>query len=529
MHRRKVATRARSRALTRVSLFALCTAVGLFTGLLGAQLASARSTGGLRMIVSSLPRGTRARIVVTAGKRMRRVVTHSGVLRLPPGRYTVSAGAVHTAAGTYYVTVPRRRERVRAGRIVPVRVSYGTLIPQNTRAVPASQTVALSGEPTGPRVLTLTGAAAAAASAGQFLASGPSSAAPDGYLVKVVGVQRSGENAELQVENATLLEAVPTGEMEFKGELRPAAGAARTWRGLRTDERHAREASFWARAAGLSCKTSHRLTLPTPSLSVTPSLDLKVKWGFLKVDGAEMAADVKERLSFTAGAEAGVECSTKGPGDPLFKPAKDLGDIDIQVGPIPVVITPRLQLYLSENASISAKLSASLTQEADARLGASYTNGSFSPIHSFSNRFKPALQMEGDAQAEIALRPTLETLIYGIAGPTFDIGLAAKVHANTSSTPWWTLQGCLQGGAGLKLDVFVFKWEWSDPKMFETCKTLLSAKTPPPGSGGSGTSGGPGGTGGSGGGGPSGGGSKEKGELCKRYETVGFETRCVEK
>ncbi len=486
--------------------------------------AHAAAVSGVRVVISSLPAGLSPKIVVTGAHGIRRTVKRGGLLKLPPGHYVISAGEVLGASGTYYATVPRLRERVRSHHVATAKVSYATLVPKNTHVVAVSGTVALSGSPEGQRLLTLTGAAAVSASAGQFLASGPSSAAPEGYLVKVLSVEHNGETASAQVQNATLLEAVPSGEISAQQALEPVAEASSNARAARRGHRE-----FWARAAGLSCKPTHELNVPKPSFSVKPSLDLQLKWGLFPphIEGGTLTANLNEKLSMDASASGGAECTTTSPGIALIKPHPiDLDNVVVFVGPVPVVIKPELQLYLYGHASISASLHASLAQEANATVGVTYENGSFTPIKSFSDHFKPSLTVEGNAEAEIALRPTLEMLVYGITGPTFDIGVAAKVHANTTANPWWTVKGCLQAGVGV-----VFRpldWEWSRPHLFETCKTLLHANGPfsTPTPGGSGSGSGSAGGGGAGGGGT---GGKGGGGLCKRYETKGFETKCVEK
>jgi len=162
----------------------------------------------------------------------------------------------------------------------------------------------------------------------------------------------------------------------------------------------------------------------------------------------------------------------------LFPHPITLGTFDIQVGPIPVTVTPKLQLYLSGQATIEAKATFSLEQGASVTVGASYEHGSYHPISSLTQHFTPAFTAEGDASGELALTPTVGTLIYDVAGPSFDVGAVAKLNADVKASPWWTLQGCLQAGLGFVISPLDLNW--SDPHLIELCKTLLSASTPPP-------------------------------------------------
>ena len=512
-----------------------------------AAVSRARNRSGLRIVVTALPHGLSPRIVVLGPHKIRRTVVRGGVLRLRPGRYVVSATAVPGASGTYYATVPKLKTRIRRGHIATVKVSYATLIPKNTHVVPTSGTAALTGSPEGARVLTLTGPAAATASAGQFLASGPSSAAPDGYLLKVLSVEHNGETASLQVENATLTEAVPAGELNIERTLEPPAGTAsmassstlNAWQyGSGAPSAHA--AGFSLPAASLKCTTSAGAHL-TPRVDFSPHISFHAEWGLFSGLKASFTAGVHESISISAGVEAGASCETKDPGIGLLPHPIQLPDIDIQVGPVPVVIVPKLQVYLYGKVEVKASLTASVEQSAQVTVGVNYDKGNFTPIQKFSSQFGKSFTPQGDAEGEIALRPTLDALFYDAAGPSFDIGAALEFHADTTENPWWDLKGCAQAGVGFIVDVWIIKKDWSDPKLLDFCKTLLSAKGGFPGSsgtsgagGGSGGSGGSSGSGGGSGGGNGGGGStggsggEPGGGLCKRWETVGFETKCVE-
>ncbi len=440
----------------------------------------------LRVVVRELPHDAAAQIVVTGPRRYRRRVERSSSLTVPAGAYVVSAGPVRASSGVYYATASRARASVRADHSTTVTVAYATLVPKSTRVVAASETKSLSGSPSGPRVLTLMGAAARGVEVGEILSSAATAAAPYGYLVKVTKVEREGDgSAVLSVVNATLLEALTTGEINTEAALEPTAEAASIEHGGSADfvMRHsgrgrARVASFSFHAADLDCTTSAGVHVNAPTLTFTPSLAVHAHWGFLKLDSASISVTVAEAISLGATADAGAHCETSSPGIGLFPHAIPLATVPIPVGPIVVTVTPELQLYLSGQATITAKAAVSLEQDASATVGASYEHGSFSPISSFSQHFTPAFTAEGDASGELALTPTVDTLLYGIAGPSFDVGAVAKLNADVTETPWWTLQGCLQAGLGFVISPLDL--DWSDPHLIQVCKTLLSASTGPP-------------------------------------------------
>jgi len=449
----------------------------------------------LRVVVRSLPGRLSAKIILTGPHHVHKRVSRSVTLKLPAGAYSLSAAPVKSSSGSYYATTPRSRVVLRAGKATRSTVVYATLVPKSTVVVSAGATASLTGDPSGPRVLTITGSAARAVRVGDSLSSGVTSAAPYGYLVKVTKVaHKRGSSATLDVENTTLLAALPTGEINAEQALEPTAEAAsaadlrrvnlalgRGLGGLRGA--HARAAGFTINTDDLECESSAGVHLAKPTLTFTPSMAVHAHWGFLKLDSASISVTAAESLSFGATADAGAHCSTSSPGIGLFPHPITLGTFDIQVGPVPVTVTPKLQLYLSGQATIEAKATFSLEQGASVTVGASYEHGSFHPISSLSQHFTPAFTAEGDASGELALTPTVDTLIYDVAGPSFDVGAVAKLNANVKSTPWWTLQGCLQAGLGFVISPLGLNW--SDPHLIQLCKTLLSATSGPPAGAGS--------------------------------------------
>lgn len=437
--------------------------------------------GRMRVLVGDLPRGTRASVTVRGPHRFRREISASTTLTLPPGVYTVDAAPVSARSGSYYAGAAHQRQQVSARKTTTVAVTYGVLVPHSTHVIPTSATRSLVGEPSSPRTLTLSGTTANEARTGEILASAPSAAAPNGYLVKVMSIHNSAGRIVLGVTNASLLEAVPDGEINAEQALSaPAEPSSDSllMRGRVKASPLAHAADLSLETTNLTCQTSAGVHVHDPRISFSPSIALKAHWGFFKLDSASVSLTVAATISMGATADAGATCSTNDPGIGLLPEPVKLPTIDIQVGPVPVVIAPELQVYLSGSASVTASASLSLEQSASATLGATYEHGAFKPFDSFPSHFTKSFAATGNAQGELALRPTVDTLIYGVAGPSFDVGVAGKFDANTSKTPWWKLEGCLQGGVGFIMPLLGI--DWSAPHLLDACTPLLTASTPPP-------------------------------------------------
>ncbi len=372
--------------------------------------------------------------------------------------------------------------------------TYQDVVAAATKVMPAGVTTSLTGPSTGARTLTLS-SLAPVVSAGQVLVSGRSAAAPSGYLVKVASVKAGGGGQIVQVTPATLLDAMSSGSLNVDATLVAPSNSASIqsasssdWHfGTGSASRSTPRFSESFATTGLKCSTSASVNV-TPRINFNPSIHMNASWGWdwlvPTLSGAKLTMSVTDTAGLSIAAAAGAHCSTAAPGIGLLRTPLALPAIDIQVGPIPVVIDPQLQFYLSGNAtiadnnSITAVVNASVVQNLAATIGASWSSSrGFVPIDSFSNHFANSFMAQGDASATVGLYPTLDILFYGAAGPTFDIGASAKFSANTTLTPWWTLQGCLDAGVGLTVPVL--KLNWSKPNLLQKCWLLLSATSGP--------------------------------------------------
>ena len=429
----------------------------------------------LSVVVADLPRATPANVTITGPDRFRRRLSKSATLKgLRPGTYELAATPVRVASGTYYPLAKRRRLALHRGHHAKVVADYATLVPQTTRPVSTSATSSISGSPTGRRRLVLQSSAASGVKVGDILASGSTRAAPEGYLVKVVSVERSGNGqVVLEVAPATLMEALPQGELDVSEHLGPAPLLASLRDTLRSHLSRAHYSKSFSNKY-FTCTTSASFSI-TPSFSVNPSVTLKVKWGFFSIQSASFSATLTETASIDASGDAGATCTTKSQDGLTLLSDVPLGKIPFDVAGIPGVIDASLSLYLTGSATVGAKLDASVGQTAKASAGVDYVNGQFKPFASFSNSFSQSFDATGNASADAYLVPTVSLLVDGLAGPTVDVGAGLQLSADTTKNPWWEVDGCLEAGAGFKIQVLGYKKSWSKSDIVSTCKPLLTA------------------------------------------------------
>lgn len=140
----------------------------------------------------------------------------------------------------------------------------------------------------------------------------------------------------------------------------------------------------------------------------------------------------------------------------IVKPANFyFNPIVFSVGPVPVVILPKLSLYIGFNGLVSAGVTASVTQEASISAGLSYSSGQWTPISDFSNVvtqfYRPTFSGEVTARAYVG--PEFQILLYGLAGPTAYINGYLQFDAMSDMDPSWILSGGIYTNIGVKMEI----------------------------------------------------------------------------
>jgi len=131
----------------------------------------------------------------------------------------------------------------------------------------------------------------------------------------------------------------------------------------------------------------------------------------------------------------------------------------IFIGPVPVVITPQLTVYVGANGSISVKVSTGFEQSSTITTGASYENGTWTPIAEINDNHIGPLEtkLTQSAQAGAFAGPDLAVTIYGVAGPYGRINGYLTLRGDPSAIPLWKLYGGVKGELGIKVEVLSFK------------------------------------------------------------------------
>lgn len=277
---------------------------------------------------------------------------------------------------------------------------------------------------------------------GDYLATDIGPASPFGFLGEVTAVRTEGPDTIFSTQPAKLIDAVPEGEIDVDFEAQPADTS-----------------SFRAQSAGtvnepiskrVSCTTGGSVEI-TGSLSLDPSFSFSARWELFRgVRSARFEGSVDADTELRATAQAAASCRLAR--TPLLAQPITLRPVSVQVGPIPVVLVPQVQLYVSAEGTIEASVTTTVRGSMTAATGITYEDGRFSPTASRDVSFThDAPTMDAKARLEAHVGPTLNLLLYGASGPEVSLTTGLSLQADTTDNPWWTLTAPLRLDAALSV------------------------------------------------------------------------------
>ncbi|HEV2633904.1 MAG TPA: cell wall-binding repeat-containing protein [Actinocrinis sp.] len=459
--------------------------------------------GVLDVQVSDLPAGVNAGVRVAGPGGYSHAVNASEVLTgLAPGTYKISANDVVDSAGTTYVpTVSEPELTLAAGFTGQTAVAFGTQIPATTKAVAAADVTAVvaapSSAPGGTSIVTVTGGPVLPV--GDIMGVGVGPATPYGLLVKITATSVSGSTQTLTTVPATLQQAVPRGGFN----LADMAAVQNADTGSATTSSLAPTTARVVDGPPTAVQTSGPSTAPSTAPSTSPSTaatapgngnggdtggSTEGKGGESKIKkalkenyscGGKNSLSVQTSMDFdftpyfsaewspSDGASATVAATLKGSVDisadvttaatctlelTPITPPEVLGVYDLQLGFLPVIIVPNVQLTLEGEISSKTVVSVTLGNTLTATAGISYANGEttdLSGVQDFTDYQQPRLSSDTITTA-IEVGPLVNFTLYGVAGPAVSAAAGLDLEANPlESGPWWKLFATVRAGAEL--------------------------------------------------------------------------------
>jgi hypothetical protein len=334
------------------------------------------------------------------------------------GAFALRWRAPATASvATVRVSARRGRRRIVASRTSRVAVSATQVLR------PAAVTDAPPpGEPG-----TLRYSGRAGVEPGEFVALGVGAETPDGMLARVTAVRSGHGETVLDTVPASLVDAVP------EGRLGAAAVSARL--------RAAAAPRAFSEAFG--CGPGVGLDLDgSVALDLDPRFALDWSWGHVRQ--AEASVTIRGDADIAARMTAAGSCSV----DDTSVARWDAPPLRFAVGPIPVVIVPRTDLFVSAEGEAGGAVETRVQGSLDATAGLRY-DGDVHAIGSFDHSFAASTPTVGRyASLGARVSPSITFLMYGQAGPRFDFSTGPQLDADPEG---WELSLPVELRAGLSV------------------------------------------------------------------------------
>lgn len=276
---------------------------------------------------------------------------------------------------------------------------------------------------------------------------------PYGLLRRVTAVERSGGKLVLHTEQASLADAIERGTLDEEFVLDPDAVVRQG--GWDTRDNHIgfvfalNDVALYD-ADGDASTTADRVSLDgnfafRPMLKLEIDIDGFVLQKLLFEIGSEQQASIR----ITAGREASFD-------EQRVLEEIELAPITFSIGPVPVVLIPRILLLVGVDGTVTAELTAGVQADSTVGIGFGYQNGSWSPtsdLDADATFDVPAFREGAKGSARAWAGPRVELAAYGVAGVYGQLRGFVRGDVDVMANPWWTLSAGVDASAGAFLRV----------------------------------------------------------------------------
>jgi|GEM_PF-595061 len=376
------------------------------------------------------------------------------------------------------------------------------IIPATTKVAGADVRTALTRYDADSGELRFTGVPAqiAALHPGDVLVSEPSAAAPSGYLRKVVTVTRDGADMVLGTTQANLTDAVSQGELtaDFQltgddllstqdlpqgvtlralpaSKLKPQVGVGESY-GFALNFDHTFLPVQNANATG-TIRVDGGVNFNVGygvNIGISPCFELPPIC--LKSFQASVGFAQGSRLNITGNFQ-GVAGDSILVGTQYFKPKVFF------IGPVPVVLVPKVELFLTAGGEIKANVKFSAQESVTAQVGARWKKGEgWKDISGFGidGTVNPPT-FSGSLKPRVGVQSVASFTLYDVAGPEATLEGGVNLDVAYPRNPAWIVGGYLKGTLGFRVKLPILGTLASySTTLFDINKELgRSGNTPP--------------------------------------------------
>ena len=394
------------------------------------------------------------------------------------GTYTLAAAPVVSGSNTYHATQTVQTVTVTSGAVSTVTVDYYNVIPNTTKILDqtGSQSIAIS---TGGTTLTISSASPVAQSLkpGDVLVSGPVTAAPHGFLVKVSAVTVGPSAVVATVAPATLADEVVQARFGVDIPFTVVQPASAVTLNKGSPLRATPETAL----ANPCASVAQHLTLPF-SYSLPPDQNQNTVTASGELDFCNLHVDFDVRpLSLYAEATAtlqqystlviqGQYSTTFDLNEPLNlssledqvaclgnETCQDVLNLPDSIGNALAVVSGSITPFVGIAGSTSGAFYAGGAETGTFQAGAQAQGTTISPVFSGALQQQPfPAALDGTLDVKPYFGITFAVQLFGSATFHVDPRMYAELKADTAANPWWTLNLGDEALAGLTLSYFGF-------------------------------------------------------------------------
>ena len=296
-------------------------------------------------------------------------------------------------------------------------------------------------------------------SVGDILVADTSTKTPDGFLRQITSV--SSDTKTIQTKQAALEQAVETGYLEFQKNLtvfrQKETGTALEGVKLLDNTGSAFEFEFLLTNVVLydvdgNLSTTNDQILANGYINFNNSLDVKLNITKRKIDYFLFQNTITEESQIEITSNTSVSINKEKTIWSKKFGAIIIGYLPTPAGPLPVVVTPQLDVNVGVNGNVLVNIATDVTQTASLTGGVSYNNNQWNDLKNFTNsfNFNPP-QVSGNLNFKGFAGSELSLLLYGVAGPYAEAVTYGKLNASGLPISW-TLYGGLEVIAGAKIE-----------------------------------------------------------------------------
>ena len=301
----------------------------------------------------------------------------------------------------------------------------------------------------------------------------------NGLLRKVTGIENSGGNIVVKTSFASLTKAIENGSFSVDYTLSKQKiskiNFLREGVTIDTSDMKSTEETAIVHPIDTYLDPAKKVHL-TGSITFLPSIqsEVVIKWFKLKKFTVDFVVEEQVNLECT------IELLTT-----LYENEVLLADYEftpfiVQVGPLPVLIQPVVELYAGVEFKVESELTTGVGQSLNYSAGMLFENGQWSSNQKLNKQlyFSPP-EVTEKASAKVYIKPQINMYIYDVLAPYLAEQYYGRIEAEPEKEPWWSLYAGVNMGIGAKMLIIDDAAYDYYVKLIEYEILLAEANTPP--------------------------------------------------